>query len=394
MNIPRRTVSSARRAAIIFAGVALCALPSFATAATADLSIAQSQITFSQSTLYAGDVVRIYARVRNLGETDMRATVFFYQGSELIASAQPISLAAEGAPEEVFVDFTVPSGSFNIRAVIQGSEPADENASNNDATTPLYTAIDDVDRDGVGDDDNCVSDSNADQQDTDGDGAGDACDTDDDGDGVSDSKERSAGTDTLDSDTDDDGMNDDVDPAPLTTPELEPAEEETVAIRAPVSAPADTGSARTTQSVAVAAPVAEVEESEDAGIAAPTRAYGVLNISPRAYFSYIQFDWNTFGFDVQSPQDGMAYAWDFGDGSSSALPTVQHDYDGPGTFTVALTTRDAAGNEDVDIQEVTVSFFSLQNPWVQALLAFCVVVLLALGVLLVAMRRERGGDDV
>lgn len=378
-----------------FVAAVLLGAPALTHAATADLSITQSQITFSQSTLYAGDVVRIYGRVRNLGETDMTATVFFYQGSSLIAAAQPISLAAEGATEEVFVDFSVPEGSFNIRAVIQGADPTDENPSNNEATTPLYTSVSDADRDGVvDDDDNCESDSNADQKNTDGDAMGDVCDNDDDGDGLLDSKEHTAGTDPLDPDTDGDGSNDKVDPSPLAIPAPTPAEEEIVTISAPVSAPADTTSVRTADEVTAAAPVEDIDETVDTGIAAPTIAYGVLNISPRAYFTYTQFDWNTFGFDVQSPQDGMTYAWDFGDGSSSTLVRVQQDYRGPGTYTVALTSRDANGNEDTDMQVVTVSFFHLQNPWVQALLGFCVVLLLALGVLLVAMRREREDDEV
>ena len=326
----RKKLKSFAAASLLAAAMFLA--PSFAYAATSDLSITQSQITFSQSTFYVGDVVRIYARVRNLGETDMTATVFFYQSDQLIAAAQPISLPAEGANEEVFVDFTVPSGSFNIRAVIQGADPADEDASNNEATTPLYTAIEDADRDGVEDDvDTCRTDSNADQQDADGDGAGDVCDTDDDGDGLSDSKESTVGTDPLVADTDEDGVNDKADASPLVaaTPVAEPTVDE------PRATSAGTNGESSHETATVTGASAQSDVSEDAGedgVDAPTSAYGVL------------------------------------------------------------TTRDANGNEDTDTQEATASFFNLQNPWVQALLGFGVLLILALVAVLVVLRRHRNDE--
>lgn len=109
--------------------------------AIVDAAIDQSGINFSTSTFYVGDTVRVYARVRNLGETDMTASVIFYRSDEVLGRAQPISLRAGGAPEEVFVDFVVPEGTFNVRAVLQGMSPEDENMTNNEATTPRYTPI-------------------------------------------------------------------------------------------------------------------------------------------------------------------------------------------------------------------------------------------------------------
>lgn len=308
----------------------LTALPVTVHAATADLAITQGQISFSTNEFYVGDVVRIYAKVRNLGETDMTATVFFYHGATVIGGAQPISLPASGAPEEVFVDFTIPNGSFNIRAVIQGTEPTDENATNNEATTPLYAVISDEDRDGiVDDDDNCASDANANQMDTDGDGQGDVCDADDDNDGLSDAKEVAAATDPLDADTDDDGVNDKTDPAPLTVPPVSSTQTEVAT------------SSATSSTVAVAKdatnnePAPAVEDVES-GIAVPTTAYGML------------------------------------------------------TNSVANDGADAGGQSD------TATFWRVTNPWVQALLGFCLVLLFVLGVLLMAMRRARdesGADD-
>lgn len=150
-------------------------------AGNADLAIDQGSITFSTNKFYSGETVRIYARIRNLGDVDMQASVVFYNGAKVVGATQPVSLRVAGAPEEVFVDFLVPVGSFNIHAVIAGSSPADENASNDDATTVLYTVLADADRDEVLDeDDNCQTATNTDQADLDHDNTGDACDSVDD----------------------------------------------------------------------------------------------------------------------------------------------------------------------------------------------------------------------
>lgn len=296
---------------------------SFAYAATADLSITQSQITFSKPTLYVGDAVRIYARVRNLGETDMIATVFFYQGSALIDSAQPISLLAGGAPEEVFIDFTVPRGSFNIRAVIQGANPTDENSANDEAMTPLYTAVEDEDRDGVLDDaDNCPSASNADQRDTNANGNGDACDADDDGDDVRDTEEVANGTDPL----------------------VVNVKSETKA------APATTGASSVATPVAIAAPVTTAPSSAGSVASAEETTTSVVD-------------------DIAVSAPKSAYGM-FG-------------------------TEEA---KNAETATESTSFFRMSNPWVQALVAFCTVVVLALCVVLVAMRRkdddaDEHGDD-
>ncbi|HCC83842.1 TPA: hypothetical protein DEP96_03250 [Candidatus Uhrbacteria bacterium] len=161
----------------VIVGVSLW-LPCLAQAATADLAIDNGSITFSTAKFYSGDTVRIYARVRNIGDVDVQASVVFYNGSKIIGATQPVSLRADGAPEEVFVDFLVPDSSFNIYAVLAGSNPADQNSNNDSAMTVLYTAILDADKDGILDaSDNCRDNANADQADLDYDGIGDVCDS-------------------------------------------------------------------------------------------------------------------------------------------------------------------------------------------------------------------------
>lgn len=51
----------------------------------------------------------------------------------------------------------------------------------------------------------------------------------------------------------------------------------------------------------------------------------------------------------------VSYAWDFGDGKTAAGKSASHTYAAGGTYTVKLTLRDAAGNETVRTQTVTVT---------------------------------------
>ncbi|PIT90553.1 MAG: hypothetical protein COU22_01535, partial [Candidatus Komeilibacteria bacterium CG10_big_fil_rev_8_21_14_0_10_41_13] len=132
-----------------------------------DLSISQSNIEFSKSELVAGETVRIYAQVKNVGTQDITGYVTFYRNSEVIGSSQPISVRP-GKTDDVFVDFTVPSEVFNIGARVQGTEPTDQNNSNDETQTALITP--DID--------------------TDGDGTVDRLDNDDDNDGLTDIEEQ------------------------------------------------------------------------------------------------------------------------------------------------------------------------------------------------------------
>lgn len=66
-------------------------------------------------------------------------------------------------------------------------------------------------------------------------------------------------------------------------------------------------------------------------------------------------------FDASSSTDNVgivSYAWDFGDTETSAEAAATHAYDVPGTYTVTLTVRDAAGNTAVESMTVTVRVVS------------------------------------
>ncbi len=181
-----------------------------------DLAITAHDISFIPSRIVVGQKVRIYASVKNNGSKDTLGYVSFYQGSILIGDSQPVSVRAGGFADEVFVDFIIPQGSFNIRADIRGQSPVDQNTSNDTALSPLFTPEPDKDTDGNPDaEDNCPAIANADQKDTDSDKLGDVCDDDIDGDGVPNAGEIKKGTNPLVADTDKDGALDGKDKFPL-----------------------------------------------------------------------------------------------------------------------------------------------------------------------------------
>lgn len=202
--------------ALLFFGASVHAQQQF----TYDLGISSPDISFVPPRLIAGENVRIYAAVQNTGTKDVSGFVTFYQGNIQVGEPQVVSLRSGGFADEVFVDYRVPAGPFNIRTEIKSQNPKDENVANDTALTPLFTPESDSDRDGIADkSDNCPAVVNADQRNTDNDGQGDACDEDDDNDGLSDAEEAKRKTNPLKADTDGDGVRDDVDPTPLGEPQ-------------------------------------------------------------------------------------------------------------------------------------------------------------------------------
>ena len=161
-----------------------------------DLSIGPSDLRFSKNVFIAGDMIRIYAKVENLGNNDITGYVSFFRGSLLVGNSRSVSVLP-GLTGDAFVDFTIPSDSFNIQAKIQGTDPADQNPANNATQSRLI--VPDLD--------------------TDADGTVDRLDPDDDNDGLTDVQEQALGTDTLKKDTDGDSYNDNADAFPLNNRE-------------------------------------------------------------------------------------------------------------------------------------------------------------------------------
>lgn len=374
----------------------LSAVP--ASAATADLSLSAGNIEFSKSVLIAGDTVRIYAKVRNQGDVDVSAQVFFYQGPTLIGTSQMISVLANGGSDDVYIDYKIPDGEFNIRAVIQGQTPTDSNPDNDVAVTPLYESVADTDQDGIIDDeDNCADKDNANQKDQDNDGVGDVCDTDRDGDGTLNSE---------DFNPDDETITNPPSPKPKTP---EPAKVEPAKpvshpapspfLPLPTPEPAATDTTRTNNSHPEAeaeSPANTTEEpANDSATTEPVVA-GVQNensnlvaLSSKARLAYDQKDWRTYDFEAVPgvDQSDATFAWDFGDGATSVQKKVSHAFPKSGVYTVTLATIDNQGNITSQAQVFDVSFFHLQNPFVLVTIGFLILIITGLIVFIVRLRR-------
>lgn len=381
---------------LLLLSVALLLLPVMTRAAGPDLSIAARDIRFSESTLVSGETIRIYAAIENDGDEDATAYVFFYQGTKPIGASQMVTVSADGYKDEVWVDFTVPYGPFNIRAEIRGQDPGDVNSSNDLAVTSLYTPVNDEDGDGIpAEEDNCPENANADQKDSDGDGVGDVCDDDDDNDGLSDEIEQELGTDSTSSDSDGDGATDAGDAAPLD-PNIQTLQQQQEAEAA--AQEQEQGVDDVEQDV-----VEEVEsdqedvDEEDVeeegeqgfslfGIREPE---AILQVSSNASFSYSPVSWKTYHFRVLIPEEAdVALTWDFGDGVTSAQPDIEHTFRAPGRYIVTLKASDEMGETTVDSEEIHVSFFHIANPYIKLLIGLLALVLLTS----LAFSFRRGGS--
>lgn len=340
-----------------------------AHAYTYDLGLNQAGIFFSKSRLIAGDTIRIYARITNYGEEDVAAYVSFHKGAEKIKDSQVVSVRAGGLADEVYVDFVVPIGSFNIRAEIKGQDPGDENLANDVAvTTMFYPEIDD-DQDGIpNDDDNCPNSANADQKDSDNDGQGDACDTDDDNDGWSDQRERDEGTSPTSPDTDQDGYQDPIDDYPLDPSKHEP-EPAPTAEPEPQEPALEPSNQQPDIEPPAEEPVNPEEEPDEIQAVATQEAeirdaYSLKNLqlSPHASFSYRRIKWNQYEFQaLGAMRKNLRYEWDFGDGATDNQEKVMHAFSKSGEYKVRLTVIDLTGQTDEDEVTIRISFFNLDN---------------------------------
>lgn len=104
-----------------------------------DVAATVGSIVFVPPQIRAGEPLRIYGTVVNVGNKDITGHVGFYQGTILIGDPQPFSLKSNGVLEEVWVDWIPPEGTYNIMMTILQTKPEDQNASNNVSVTPMLT---------------------------------------------------------------------------------------------------------------------------------------------------------------------------------------------------------------------------------------------------------------
>jgi LPXTG-motif cell wall-anchored protein len=166
-------------------------LPAICFAKT-DLSITDKDITFSKEIVFEGETVRVFARVFNIGDTDVLGGVVFLNNGKAMADPQAISIRAQNY-DDVFIDWKPKSGVYDIELKIANTNLNDENLNNNTGIKKGYTV----------------------ELDTDSDATGNSTDPDDDNDGLTDEQEKTSGTDSLKADSDSDQVKDSADSFPL-----------------------------------------------------------------------------------------------------------------------------------------------------------------------------------
>lgn len=160
--------------------------------AKTDLSITEKDITFSKENIFEGETVRIFARIFNVGDTDVLGNAIFLNNNKAIAEPQAISVRAQNY-DDVFADWKPKSGVYDIELKITNTNLKDENLNNNTSIKKGYLVDLDTDTDTIGN----------------------SKDDDDDNDGLADKEELDKKTDPKKQDTDQDGSIDSADEFPL-----------------------------------------------------------------------------------------------------------------------------------------------------------------------------------
>ncbi len=103
-----------------------------------DAAISEGSVSFSPANFFAGETVRVYANIINLGTNDITGGVSFFQGAGALGAPSFFSLKANGANEDVWIDWTPIEGTYNIMVKIE-TNTTDQNPSNNGYVTPMKT---------------------------------------------------------------------------------------------------------------------------------------------------------------------------------------------------------------------------------------------------------------
>lgn len=318
--------------------------------AAVDLALENGDVSFSNQKPYAGEVVRMYASVRNVGQQDARGSVRFKINNTQLGALQPFSVVT-GGTATVFVDWEPNEGYYSIGVELANVDPADGTAGNNAVLIANFL----VDKD------------------TDGDGRPDTVDFDDDGDGIDDGVELTMGTDPLRWDTDGDGVNDKddafpLDPArssePTPQPEPPPASLE-LSETLELEPPKETAPAPAVERASAS------QENREFSIEEVTYTFPGESEATHTLELQIaksRLGWHTWQFEALGGTPEFVYLWDFGDGKLSQSKEALHSFPGAGEYAVTLTASDSAGGLGSATLTVGIGFWHFGNPWVKMLI--------------------------
>ncbi|MBD3331088.1 PKD domain-containing protein [Candidatus Peregrinibacteria bacterium] len=337
-----------------------------------DLSINQTNISFSTNNILEGQAVRIYASVSNGSALDLLGVTRFTDNGNQIESDQAISIFA-GKTDGVFVDWVPSYGNHKITVQIIPWEPEIDDPANNVITTDIYVKRDtdrdgipnetdpDDDNDGVNDDEDVFPLDASEQIDTDGDtigdnrdtdddndsvpdkfddlpldpnetmdtdkdGLGNVADKDDDNDGLKDAEEENMKTDPLLFDTDEDGASDKEDPFPLDPEEWADTDNDKIGNNADTDDDNDGIIDIKDEFPLNKAPVIKLTEYND--------TIGTL-------------DKYTFDASPSYDDDGkiVAYLWNIDNTYTQEGNSIKHTFLEPGEHNVELTLIDDQGEQ-------------------------------------------------
>ncbi|MEK7188889.1 MAG: PKD domain-containing protein [Patescibacteria group bacterium] len=339
----------------------------------ADLALPKENIYFSNAKPLSGEIVRIYATVKNASQQDVRASVKFAVNGNQVGGLQPITVLSQ-KESTVFVDWGPLEGYYDIEVSVVNPDIGDENQDNNAALVSDFVVDLDTDKDGIFD----------------------TIDMDDDNDTVEDGLERVKGSNPLIADTDKDGAPDGVDAFPADPNEkydndndgignnADPDNDNDGVLNGDDPAPFDPN---VTRKEVPQAPQAEptppvesepapAQESEPA-VAPETEDYAIEAVEytfpdeDEAEYSLdiviakSKVAWNGYQFEVLGGNSSYLYLWDFGDGTYEQTAQARHEFPGSGEYEVTLSASDGAGGLGVARERVSVGFWHMGNIMVQ-----------------------------
>lgn len=330
-----------------------------------DLSISSDDVQV-ETTVLAGQTVRIYATVHNNSGVDLGGVVKFFDESlgSYIGVDQPVSVL-RGATDDVFIDWlAAPLGEHPIAVRVVPWESDGDDPNNNKIVKTVYVDRDsdgdgtpdrldnDDDNDGAVDSQDAFPFDSKESKDTDGDGVGDNADPDDDNDGIDDIQDLFPQDSKDWQDSDGDGVGDNADSFSFDPTEWNDADGDGLGDNAD---PDNTNKG----------PQAVLEISQNRVRAGQLVTLNALKSK-----------------DLDG--DITTYEWDLGDGTQATGVLIEHAYDKTGLYTVSLKVTDNGG--EFRIQKTDIRVVSPFFMWVLVLLLFVLLVVL---VRLLSRKRQK-----